>query len=146
MFWRPKRKERKENPLQDKVAGKIAGGFIWLQTKFSDWMNKIFIGMNKKKLKIILAVFCIISGGLSIYFFVDAIVSKPKVKFKIDQVQMPKHFDKSGDEVMENVMPEDIYRQIQDYRHYMDSIGEPIRPGLQDSMRILEEIYLQQQK
>lgn len=47
---------------------------------------------------------------------------------------------------MENVMPADIYEQIQDYKKYMDSIGQPIRPGMLDSMRILEEIYLQQQK
>ena len=146
MFWKRKNKETKENPLQDKVAGKIAGGFIWLQTKFSYWMNKIFTRMNRKKLKIILTTFCIVSGGLSLYFFVDAIVSKPKAKFKIDQVRMPQHFDKSGDEVMENVMPADIYEQIQDYKKYMDSIGQPIRPGMLDSIRILEEIYLLQQK
>jgi hypothetical protein len=47
---------------------------------------------------------------------------------------------------MENELPEDIYREIQEYRYYMDSIGESIRPGLQDSMRVLEEIYLQHQK
>ena len=47
---------------------------------------------------------------------------------------------------MENEMPEDVYREIQQYRYYMDSIGEPIRPGLQDSMRILEELYWQKQK
>lgn len=146
MFWKRKKKETTENPLQDKVAGKIAGGFIWLQTKFSNWMNKIFTGMNRKKLKIILIAFCLVSGGLSIYFFIDALVSSPKAKFKIDQVRMPQHFDKSGDEVMENAMPDDIYQQIQDYKRYMDSIGEPIRPGLADSMRILEEIYLQQKK
>ena len=145
-MFRREKKEVKENPLQDKVAGKIAGGFIWLQTKFSEWMNKIFAGMNKKKLKVILIAFCIVSGGLSIYFFVDALVSKPKTTFKIDPVKMPQHFDRAGDEVMEGVMPEDIYQQIQGYRSYMDSIGEPIRPGLQDSMRILEEIYLQQQQ
>ena len=146
MFWKRKKKETTENPLQDKVAGKIAGGFIWLQTKFSNWMNKIFTGMNRKKLKIILIAFCLVSGGLSIYFFIDALVSKPKAKFKIDQVRMPQHFDRSGDEVMENAMPDDIYQQIQDYKRYMDSIGVPIRPGLADSMRILEEVYLQQQK
>lgn len=146
MVWKRKKKEPTENPLQDKVAGKIAGGFIWLQTKFSNAMDKRFAAMKLQRVKISLVIFCIVSGGLSIYFFVDALASKPKPTFKIDQVRMPQHFDKSGDEVMENVMPEDIYRQIQDYKRYMDSIGEQIRPGLADSMRILEEIYLQQQK
>lgn len=146
MFLKRKKNLQKENPLQDKVAGKIAGFFVLLQTNFGSAMNKRFATMNLKKVKVVLLAFCIVSGGLSIYFFVDAIVSKPKAKFKIEQVRMPQHFDKSGDEVMENVMPEDIYQQIQDYKRYMDSIGEPIRPGLLDSMRILEQIYLQQQK
>ncbi len=138
MFF--KKRKIKGNPLQDKLAGRIANGLIKLQITFSGYMNKL------KHLKLILVSFCIISGGLSIYFFVDAIVSKPKVKVKIDQVRIPKHFDKSGDEVMESTMPDDIYQQIQAYKRYMDSIGQPIRSGLKDSMRILEEIDLQQQK
>ncbi len=146
MFFKRKKKVVKENPLQDKVAGKIAGVFIKIQVGFAKMMNKYFGTMKTQHIKLWLLAFCIISGGLSIYFFAEAIVSKPKPKFRIDQVRVPKHFDKSGDEVMENVLPEDIFRQIQDYKRHMDSIGEPIRPGLADSMRVLEEIYFQQQK
>ncbi len=135
-----RKRKLKENPLQDKVAGKIANGLIWLQTKIADRMNKL------KNLKAILIAFCVISSGLSIYFLVDAIIAKPKQSMKIDPIRMPQHFDKSGDEIMENVMPGDIYQQIQEYKSYMDSIGQPIRPGMMDSIKILEEIYLQQQK
>ena len=144
MLFRRKKKENKENPLQDKVAGKIAGGLLKLQNGFAVGMNKMVSRMNTKSIKVWVIGFCIVSGGLSIYFFVDAIVSKPNAKFKIDQVKMPQHFDRSGDEVMENEMPDDIYLQIQDYRKYMDSMGLVIRPSLEDSMRILEQIYLQQ--
>ena len=140
MFWKRKDKTPKENPLRDKVAGKIAGSMLKVQTFFAMKMNKI------KDLKLFLVIFCLVSGGLSIYFFVNAIVSKPKQTFKVEPIRMLQHFDKTGDEVMENVMPADIYQQIQDYKKYMDSIGQPIRPGMLDSMRILEEIYLQQQK
>lgn len=146
MFWKRKRKDQKESPLQDKMARKIAGGFVFVQTKFSEIMNKRFAGMPVQRMKTFLVVFCFFSGGLSLYFLVSALVSKPKPAFRIDQVKVPQHFDRSGDEVMEGQMPEDIYQEMQAYRHYMDSIGEPIRPGLQDSMRLLEEIYLQQQK
>lgn len=146
MFWKRKRREPNENPLQDKLARKIAWGFVLVQNKFSEIMNKRFANMPTKRVKIFLIAFCLFSGGLSLYFLVSAIVTKPKPAFRIDQVKVPQHFDRSGDEVMENEMPADIYREIQEYRYYMDSIGEPIRPGLQDSMRVLEEIYLQQQK
>jgi hypothetical protein len=146
MFWKRKRKESKENPLQDKLARTIAGGFVLVQTKFSDMINKQLANMSTKRLKALLIAFCVFSGGLSLYFFVSAIVTQPKTGFKIDPIKVPEHFDRSGDEVMENEMPGDVYREIQQYRYYMDSIGEPIRPGLQDSMRILEELYWQQQK
>ncbi len=144
MFWKRKHKVPKENPLQDKVARKIAGGFIWLQTKFADVMNKRFAGMQLKKLKLLLVAFCFLSGGVSIYFFVDAIVTKQKATFTVDPVQVPKHFDQSGDPTIEQELPADIYQQIQEYKQYMDSLGLPIRQGLQDSIKILEEIYLQQ--
>lgn len=146
MFKRRKHNEPNQNPLQDKVAGKIAGFFILLQTKFSNVMDKRFNKLPVQRMKLFLLGFCVLSGGLSIYFLVSALTAKPKSTFKIDQVRMPQHFDRSGDEVMEGVMPEDIYQQIREYRHYMDSTGQTIRPGLQDSMRILEEMYLQQQK
>lgn len=146
MFWKRKNKEPKETPLQDKVAGKIAGGLIKVQTKFSDGMNKLISTMTIKKVKIWLAAFCIVSGGLSVYFFVNALVSKPKQVFKIDNVHVPEHFDKSGDEIMENPVPDEMYQNIQEYKRYMDSLGEPIRPSLLDSIKILEEIYSQQKK
>lgn len=140
MFGRKKNKEPKENPLQDKVAGKIAGSMLRMQTLFAMKMNKI------KDLKLFLVLFCLVSGGLSIYFFVDALVSTPKQTFKVDPIRMPQHFDKTGNEVIDHVLPADIYEQIQDYKKYMDSTGQLIRQGMLDSMRILEEIYLQQQK
>jgi hypothetical protein len=146
MILRKRKKQLKENPLRDKVAGKIAGGLLTVQTKFSDKMNKIFSTMKVKRMKLWLILFCFISGGLSIYFFIDALVAKPKTSIKIDNVKMPQHFDKSGDEIMQNPVPDEMYRNIQDYKKYMDSIGEPIRPGLLDSIKILEELYLSTKK
>jgi len=135
MFFRKRKKIAKENPLQDKVAGKIAAGILKMQGNLADRMNKM------RHLKILLIGFCFLSGSLSIYFFVAAIVAKPSGSIRIDRVRMPEHLKRSGDE-----MPEDIYRDIQEYKKYMDSIGEPIRPGLMDSIKVLEELYLSQKK
>jgi hypothetical protein len=125
---------------KDKVAGKIARGILFAQERFSNWMNKL------KSLKLVLICFCVISGSLSIYFFVDAIVSKPEVKIKIDHIRTPRPIYEPSEDMYDEKLPDDIYREIQEYRKYMDSIGEPIRPGLADSMRTVEEMYLQQQK
>lgn len=146
MFRRKKKTTPTHHPLQDKVAGKIAGGFIWLQTRFASVMNKKFASMPVPKTKLVLFLFTLISGGLSLYFFIHALVSTPHSPLKIDPIRVPTHFDQTGDEVMDGVLPEEIYQQIQSYRRYMDSLGAPIRPGMADSMRLLEEIYLQQQK
>lgn len=136
----------KDNPVTDKVAGKIAGGIVTIQTLFSKRMNKIVSTMTITNLKVWLISLCIISGGLSIYFIISSLTSTTATSIKIERVRMPAHMNKAGDEIMEHSMTPDIYQQLQDYKHYMDSIGEPIRPTLLDSIKMLEQIYLQQQK
>src|SRR5688572_2859568 len=114
---------------KDKVAQKIAGGILNFQNAFSNRMNRL------KSLKLILICFCVISGSLSIYFLVDAIVSKPKQKIRIDHIRTPKPIYEPSEELYDERIPDEIYFGIQEYRRYMDSTGEAIRPGLADSMR-----------
>lgn len=146
MFFKRKKKEPKGRSLQDTVASRIAGGFIKVQITASNFMNKRFANMSLKGMKMLLAGFCLVSGGLSIYLLVNAIVSKPQQVFHIEKVRIPAHFDKPGDAIIENEMPDEIIDQIRDYKHYMDSMQLPIRKSLVDSMKMLEEIYLSQQK
>lgn len=146
MMLSGKKKEGKENNMQNKVAIKIAGCFIYLQLLFARGMQTIFSTMPVKKTKISLAVFCIVSGGLSIYFFIRAIAVPSHTTFKIEQVHVPQHFDKTGDAIMESEVTDGMYEQLQRYKLYMDSLGQVIRPSLRDSISLLEEIYLQQQK
>lgn len=155
MFGRKRNKEQTENKQQDKVAGKIAGAWLRIQTKFSEHMNKLFSKMSARKLKTMLIVFCLGCGGYSVYLLVNAIVSSDKRQpyFKIDQVDIPKHFDKTGDEITqpESYVDERTYQQIQGFKQYMDSLKinksklydsiMVARPGLMDSILVLEEIY-----
>lgn len=99
-----------------------------------------------KRLKMLLVVFCFISGGFSLYLVISAVLSKPNPSIKIDKMNVPKHFDNTGDAITGSGIDEELYREIQEYRRYMDSLKQPIRPGLLDSIRILEEIYHSQQK
>jgi hypothetical protein len=139
MFFR--KRKIKDSPVTDKVAVKIAGGIISVQNKFSAGMNKLVWKVSLKKIKIAFVIFCLLSGGLSIYFFVTALAA-PQNSIRIDKIKRPQYFDQTGNEGIE----QDIYKNIQDYKKMMDSIGEPIRPSLLDSIKMLEEIYLQQQK
>ena len=141
-----KRKSNKENPLQDKLAGRIASCLLLVQTKFSALMNKRVGSMSRKKIVVMLFMFCLLSGGLSIYFLVDGLLARPVKSFEIEKVRIPKHFDRTGDEIRGGEMPTGIYHQFQEYRRFMDSSGEVIQPGMQDSMRVIEEMYREGQE
>jgi len=124
---------------KDKVAAGIAGRILRIQTNVSDRVNRF------KHLKAALIGFCVLSAALSGYYLIEAILFKPKAKIRIDRIHSPRPIEEPED-IYSNKIPEEIYEQIQAYRRYMDSTGESIRPGLADSMRTLEEMYLQQQK
>lgn len=131
-------KKKKEYPWTDKPAGKIASAILKVQTKTSDLMNNKLNKLSAQRLKLVLLAFCVCWGGLSIYF----IAFDKKTKVKVEKIRM---ITQPENRVEYSVDTETIY-QIHAYKKYMDSLGEPIRPTLLDSMNILEEIYLKQQK
>ena len=73
-------------------------------------------------------------------------------------MDIPKHFNKTGDETVipEATVDEQTYLQIQDFRKYMDSLKLnraneydsilQARPGLIDSVQALEQIYYSQKQ
>jgi hypothetical protein len=136
MFQRKKYKD--DNKLQDKVAGKLAATLLNVQVRVSNRMNRL------KNLKWLVILFCMLSGSLSIFFLAEALVSVPKKQLHIDRVRIPQHLHQPEDTLIRPAIPADIIQQLQDYKRYMDSMGETIRPGLLDSMRVLEEIYSEQ--
>ncbi len=161
LFKNQKKEEEKEiNPsISDKVAGNIASAGIRLQRKFADGMNKIFKNMNNRNLKAFLILFCLCAGGYSIYLAASAILGSEKTQnnLKIDQVDVPKHFDKTGYEVMpEAYVEEETFYKMQEFKKYMDSLKQNknkqydsimhARPGLMDSVQVLEEIYYSQKQ
>lgn len=160
LFKKQKRKVEPGNPVSDKVAGKIANAGIAVQIKFAKGMNKIVAGMNTKRLKLYLIIFCICCGGYSIYLFADAIVS-PDVNNKalqIDKASIPRHFDNNGDDIMvqDNMVDEETFNQIQQFKQYLDSLKQTgsylydsivtARPFLMDTVLMLEQIYYSQKQ
>ena len=129
-------KKKKEYPWTDKPAGKIASAILKAQTKTSDLMNNKLNKLSVRRLKILLLAFCVGWGSLSIYF----IVFDRKPKVKIDKIRMVRQPDENAEYKVDT----EIIEQIHAYKQYMDSLGEPIRPSLLDSMNTLEQIYQQQ--
>ncbi|MGF2412022.1 MAG: hypothetical protein ACQUYJ_06825 [Ferruginibacter sp.] len=160
LFKKQKKKSEAGNAVSDKVAGKIAKAGIFVQSRFANGMNKMFTGMNVKRLKLLLIIFCIGCGGYSIYLFTDAIVSPAATQqtIKIEQAIVPKHFNKTGDEIIaaENIVDEETFGQIQQFKHYLDSLKQnknylydsilTARPFLMDTVLMLEQIYYSQKQ
>lgn len=164
-MWLFKKKKKEvqsddKTTVSDKVAGKIAGVGIKVQQLFAENMNRIFMKTDFKRLKLILIVFSVCAGGYSIYLIVNSVFSPERKQkaLEIQQMDIPKHFNKSGDETImpEATIDEQTYLQIQDFRKYMDSLKLnrtneydsilQARPGLMDSVQVLEQIYLSQKQ
>ena len=160
LFKKQKKKTETASVVADKIAEKIARAGIIVQSRFANGMNKIFTGMNVKRLKLSMIIFCIGCGGYSIYLFTEAIVSPAanQNKIKIEQAVIPKHFNKTGDEIIavENVVSEETFNQIQQFKHYLDSLKQKksylydsiltARPFLMDTVLMLEQIYYSQKQ
>lgn len=162
LFKKKKKEVQSEDTttISDKVAGKIAGVGIKAQQLFAEKMNRIFMKTDFKRLKLMLIFFCVSAGGYSIYLIANSVLSPERKQktFEIQQMDIPKHFDKTGDETVmpEATIDEQTYLQIQDFRKHMDSLKLnrtneydsilQARPGLMDSVQVLEQIYLSQKQ
>jgi hypothetical protein len=148
-----------DKPEPDSIGTRLGNVIAKLQTAFAERMNVAAAKIPTGKLKRNLAFFCLLSGGFSLYLAMNGMLgSSPATNvITIDNASVPKHFDKSGDEINEvqNIVDEDLYSQVKTFRSYVDSLQmndktvyDSImlsRPGLMDSIRAIEEIYLSQQ-
>jgi hypothetical protein len=160
-MWLFKKKIKRaiEQTETDSARSKIGRGIIKLQTAFAERMNKAAARLPIRKMKTALVLFCLVSGGFSIYLAMNGVfgTNAKKNSFTIDQASVPKHFVRSGDEIKDgqNLIDDELYKQITTFKAYMDSLQvndrksyDSIylsRPGLLDSVKAIEEIYLSQQ-
>lgn len=160
LFKKKKVQSDDKTTVSDKVAGKIAGVGIKAQQLFAEKMNRIFMKTDFKRLKLLLIFFCVSAGGYSLYLIANSVFSPERKQkaLEIQQMDIPKHFNKTGDETImpEATVDEQTHLQIQDFRKYMDSLKLnrtneydsilQARPGLMDSVQVLEQIYLSQKQ
>ena len=120
-------------------------------------MNNTFGKLPTGKMKIFLVCFCLIGGGLSLFFVYDALFNdkKKSPSYSVEPIHVPKYYDRSGEEFRSKgySIDEDLITQILHFERYMDSLrGSPsgkilydsivsIRPGLMDSVALLKMMY-----
>ncbi|RYE52966.1 MAG: hypothetical protein EOP48_15360 [Sphingobacteriales bacterium] len=158
-LFKRKLKRRLEESQSDSIGTRLGKGIVKLQTAFAVSLNTATAKLSVRKLKMALLLFCLVSGGVSLYLATSGVLGKStkKAPITIDQASVPKHFDKSGDEIrdVQNSIDDELYGQVKAFRAYMDSLQINnkvtydsillLRPGLLDSITLVEQIYLSQQ-
>jgi hypothetical protein len=160
MILRKRNRSSNENLSKDKVALKIAKLLLKIQDKFSAFMSTCTKNIPAKNLKALLAVFCLLGAGSSIYFITEAIFKNDKQQpaLKIEKVNVPNYFEQDDNLQIEQSDDPGTYEAIQRFERYMDSLQQTMpgrelhdsilitRPGLMDSIKMVKEIFNSQIK
>lgn len=160
LFRRNKAKsDTGKSPVQDKVAKGIAGFLLSVQTKFASFMNARTNQLSVRAKRFWLVVFCLVFGGFSIHAFIGAFRSNENSSRSIKpaQVSVPKYYDQKEIDKDPFATENDMVR-IGQFKKYMDSLqgsvkGKAVhdsilkaRPGLMDSIQLIEQLYYSQSK
>ncbi len=129
--------------ITDKAANGIANGILNSQNSFARHMFFITKKWKQKHQWIFLYMVCLIFGGMSIL----AIVRPFKIK-EMNKVFMPKFINIPKNIVPKNrvlVITENEFQKVQEYKQKHPNL-EKEKPGLSDSLGLIEQIYYSQKK
>lgn len=165
MWWN--RKKKKESVASaPQVSGRIATGINKYvtdrQTKLAGFLNRKAAGLSTGGKKVFLFVFCLLFGGMSLYLIVKTLwhPSEADASIKPKAISVPRHMNKTGEETLypRVLVTEEDMKEVRTFKRYMDSLKNSVngkslydsiltaRPGLMDTVGMLEELYLLQQK
>jgi hypothetical protein len=150
----------KENAAQERLANNIVSACIRFQQRWADFMQHHTERLSRNGKLIILSLFCLTAGSLSVYFIASSVMSRKASSITVIHFKQPPYAVKSGDENTKAlvIVSEAEYIKILHFKLYMDSLArspsgkelyESIlseRPGLMDSVLLIEKIYQSQNK
>ncbi|WP_207515935.1 hypothetical protein [Longitalea luteola] len=165
MWWNRKKKQENGSP-DSRSARRLTSGVsnyvTEKQTKIAGFLNRKTEKLSAGGKKAFLFAVCLLFGGMSLYLVVKPFwrPSAPDASIKPKAISVPEHANKTGDE---NLYPrvlvtEADIKEVRDFKRYTDSLkntanGRSLydsilraRPGLMDTVGMLEELYLLQQK
>ena len=129
--------------LTDKAANGIAKGILKTQSGFEKYMRSLSKNWKGKQQWIFLYFVCLIFGGLSIVAIVHPFRVKDTNSSLIPKsIAVPKsiHQQRNGFAITENE-----FQQVQEYKAKHPNLQKE-RPGLFDSLSLIEEVYDSQKK
>jgi hypothetical protein len=165
MWWNPKKKLGDE-VSGSRLAGRASAGInkyvIERQTKLARFLNQKTETLSTGGKKLVLVAVCLVFGGLSLYVIVSTLGRPSKIdeSIKPKAISVPEHASRTGEESLypHIVVSAQEMWQVSSFKRYMDSLkssldGRPLydsilkaRPNLLDTIAMLEELYLLQQK
>ncbi|MEP6846739.1 MAG: hypothetical protein ABI861_12070 [Panacibacter sp.] len=154
------RKNKTVNPdnhdWQDKAALMLFDSIHRSQVRFAAVMHRNLNHLPVRKKKVLFIIFFMLTGGLSGYYIFKGFLKSEGITYRTDKIRFPINPDSYGDHPA--TMTEDDYESILSFKRYMDSLQRldkgkyqydsilQARPGLMDSVQVLEQKYLSQQK
>lgn len=132
--------KRHTNGLSDKAAGGIAKGILRVQEMFATWMGQWSASWGRKQGWVFLVMVCLVFGGLSVVAVVRGFDVPKQVSIRPVSIVVPKVPEKPL-----LVITEEELRQVQAYKQKYPNLKVD-RPGLYDSLTLIERSYYSQKK
>lgn len=129
--------------LTDKAANGITKGILKTQIGFEKLMRSLSKNWKGKQQWIFLYLVCLVFGGLSIVAIVNPFRVKDTNSSLIPKsIAVPKsiHQQRNGFAITENE-----FKQVQEYKAKHPNLQQE-RPGLFDSLSLIEDVYYSQKK
>lgn len=161
LFRKRKKTEAVEQDKnQDTILKQIVNACLRLQNGWAQWMGRRTQRLSRKTLFLLLLAFIVLAGGYSIYLIGKSFSGNQANSISITSIKKPEHVVQTGESASRPDMIESKtdYQRIIRFRAYMDSLARSPagkaaydgiilnRPGLLDSIRLIEEIYQSQTK
>lgn len=136
-------KNIKNSVLTDKAANGIANGILKSQNRFARYMYSITKSWKQKQQWIFFYLVCVVFGGLSIIAIINSFKIKEQDKAIIPKfISVPRNIHQQNNEF---VITENEFQQVQEYKRKYPNLQKE-RPGLFDSLSLIEQVYYSQKK
>jgi hypothetical protein len=129
-------KRHNNNDVTDKAARGIAGGILKLQNAFASYSRRYSATWGKKQQLLFLAAVSVLFSVLSVVAIVSPFSKEEKVKKPV-VIKLPATI---ATDVEPRITKEEFER-IQQFKRSLDSNTIKGRPGLMDSIHMVEVLY-----
>jgi hypothetical protein len=148
-------KQDKRNAAQDKIAISIVSKCIRLKSRLADYMQRKSDRLSSTVKKYWLISFCLLAVGCSLYVIVHGFRTPSDDVIYVSHIKLLEHSTKTGEANKQPsmIVTKDAFDKVQRFRYHMDSLSRSpsgkrthdsilaSRPGLIDSVLIIEEMY-----